>query len=325
MKKHWSNISKRLEHDAALAVLTGISFIGGTMITFSTINDPIAMIAWFPPTGWLIVGLIVSVLSLGGLAALAKVQAQLRKRHAESQQAMEEHKAQLVLEAKAKMAELLTPTVNGAHSVATSTAETAATRMKDRALVALSKILALDGARFCLYLPETTKWGKPTSNNPEDEMVDTLEWDDDPPAGRTKPPRRQVFKRGESPVADANFVVLDKKRSRLISDWRKEAEGDKAHELDCEGASYSGFLVVPIVAGSISKGILTVDVPQAGLLDENHVAIAELAGRLLGVALHRLKVKGASTNPTNPLPTEDKPGDVDPDEEGVDNASKRRG
>lgn len=324
LRKMFSRVAVMLEHDAALPALTGISFVGGTMITFSTIDNPHAMISWFPPTGWFIAGIIVSALSLMGLVALAIVQAQLRRKHTESQQHLEERKAQLVLETKAAMAGYLTPVVNGAHRVATSVAETAATNMKERSLVALRNILDLRDVRLCLYLLETTERGNPISKNPKDRAVDTLEWDDDPPAGSTKPPRRQAFERGESPVDDANFVVLDQRRSRLISDWRKESQGDKAHEIDCDGASYGGFLVVPIVAGSTAKGVLTIDVPQAGLLNESHVAIAELAGRLLGVALHRLKVRSVNTNPTNPFPEQNPSAPIDPAEEEEDNASMRR-
>lgn len=278
---------KIIRHKAAIPTLTGISGMAGTAIMVNSLEKPPKPLLWMISDTWLFWSILAFYVSSLALLVVSIWQSTIRDR--------------VILETKSMMSVRLIPVVKGAHNVVRSASETAATRMKERTLFALSNLLALKESRFCLYLLESTEKDQPDPKGEEKDAVDSLEWDDDPPTGSTRPPRKQSYQRGSGPVADANFTVIDTLKPRLVSDWYKEAKNGNAHELDCEGGGYGGFLVVPVVAGREVKGILTVDVPEPGLLSRHHVAIAELAGQLLGVALQRLKRRGASSIPDNPL------------------------
>lgn len=277
-----------LRHPATWVVLSLLATLSGAVVALNGTHQPPAALSWLVTDIWWTVSVITFAISSVALAVVTIAQGPLRNR--------------LVLRTKRNMARDLMPVANGVHSVAKGTGKNEATVMKERTLYALKAMLDFDDPRLCLYFLEfTQKKRGDHAEGAEVSLTETLEWDDDCMVGRQNPPRKRTYTRGVNPVSDSNFEVVDAQKSRLVTDWEKEIKNNNRNDLDCDGGGYGGFLVVPVVAGSNVEGVLTVDVPERGLLSKDHVVVAELAGRLLGVALHRLKRNSGRNNPENPL------------------------
>lgn len=98
-------------------------------------------------------------------------------------------------------------------------------------------------------------------------------------AGRTEAPR-SIFVKGE-PEGEVAHRLLESRRRLLVRDTRHAPEDVHVRP----DADYATFLSVPVYGGTRPFGILSVDAPEPGSLDESDLDIATALAQLLGAGL----------------------------------------
>lgn len=100
-------------------------------------------------------------------------------------------------------------------------------------------------------------------------------------AGRTDPPS-SLFLKGE-PQGDRVHKLVATRRRILVPDTRRPPRGVSVRP----DAPYRTFLSVPVYGGTRSFGMLSIDAPDRGALNESDLDIATALAQLLGAGLGR--------------------------------------
>lgn len=111
------------------------------------------------------------------------------------------------------------------------------------------------------------------------ETADSTHLSVEASAGRGDHPRT-TFRPGDA-SGDHVLGLLERRRSTLVRNTLNPPEGVPA----LGNRSYETYVAAPVYAGDTDLGLLTIDAPERGSLDERHRRIAEALAKLLGAGL----------------------------------------